>query len=192
MPSSCFGFKSGLNRMVVCSMVCCRLPVKRRNPFRFFPVLSRKMDNVYLQSFLPSHAFLITPCRRNSLTSSSVDDSVKPVATARTEFCSFPVRLHDEFLLSSSAWNLASILVCIASSAFAFSSIFASTLASRASFSCHIVDRVALSVAVILSLILFCQSHDSLVILLCQSFHVFVVAGLWCPRLLIKYVDTCF
>ena len=34
---------------------------------------------------------LITP-RRNSLTSSSVDDSVKPVASARTEFWSFSWR----------------------------------------------------------------------------------------------------
>ena len=46
------------------------------------------------------------------------------------------------------------ILVSIASSEFAFWSIFASTLASRALFSCLIVDTGAPSVAVIL--LLFC------------------------------------
>ena len=91
--------------------------------------------------------FFTTSCR-NSLPSSSVDDSVKPE--------------DDELLLFSSA----SILVCIASSAFVFPSIFASTLANRALFSCHIVDKVAPSVAVILSLFCFYQSHDRFVILL--------------------------
>ena len=81
----------------------------------------------------------------DSLTSSSsVDDSVKSVAMARTEFCSFLLWLleDDELLL---------FLVCIALSAFVIPLIFATTLVKRALLSCLLVDNAARSVAAKLS-----------------------------------------
>ena len=130
--------------------------------------------------------------------SSSVDDSAKPVATARTEFCSFSfLRLpeDDEFLLCSSASILASILVCIALSAFAFSLILSSTRANRALFFLSHRRQGGAKCCCDFVVTMFYQSHDRIVILLCI---LFCQAFLFSPCLFVEsldygvQVDSCF
>ena len=96
-------------------------------------------------------------------------DSAKHVATARTEFCSLPLRFpeDDELLFFSDA----SILVCIASSAFVFPSIFASTLEACIVVLSHRRQNDPESCCDFV-VILLCQSHDRFVILFYQSLHV--------------------
>ena len=128
------------SNLVLCSICLCCLLVNRRNPFRSFSVLNCKRACVIgfagqcVSSRLSSIAhFCITSWKILSLLLQ----------------WTFSLRLFedDELLLFSSA----SILVCIASSAFVIPSIFASTLAMRVLLSRLIVDKVALIVAAILS-----------------------------------------
>ena len=120
-----YGFKSGLNRMVLCSMIIVvGWSIGEIRFHFFFSELQEGTCDQFCWTMCVFKALfiacsLITPCK-NSLTSSSVDDSVKLVVTARTEFCSIPLRLpeDDALLLFSSA----SFLVCIASTAFVFPS----------------------------------------------------------------------
>ena len=114
------------------------------------------LDYVLFKAFL--HRVFIDHFCKNYIASSSVDGSMNPVATARTELCSIPVWLPEdyEFLLFASA----SILVCIASSVFAFPSMCASTLVKRALLSGRNADKEVRSVA-----------REAVMTLLCQSIH---------------------